>query len=142
MVLGVAGIALSRGGGDGGRPTTRPPTLERPLARHAYAVNICGTLAAEHAAAESAARRPLPRRRADPHRTPFTVSALDRGNAATLVRFPRATEKLSGTELKVPGGEHKKNGDVCDKDPGKKPGDRQWETSAADELRTTRTRAT
>jgi hypothetical protein len=134
VVLGVAGIALSRGGDDGTSDDT-PPTLQDHW-HSAYAVNICGELQPD---------MPQPSRLLGIHthsdglihiEPQVTLSALDRGKNATLARYAESMPgmKLSSSEIQVPGGELMKNGDLCDKDPGTLV-IRQWENAASDEFK-------
>jgi hypothetical protein len=135
VVLGVAGIALSRGGGGGGASDDTPPTLNDHW-HSAYAVNICGAVQPN---------MPQPSRllgvhtHADGliHIEPLvTASILDRGDNATLARFVEGMPgmKLTGSEIQVPDGKLMKNGDDCE---GKGPGKltiRQWENAGGDEF--------
>ena len=133
VVLGVAGIALSRGGG-GGVSDDTPPTLNDHW-HSAYSVNICGT---------EQPQMPQPSRLGGLHThndglihiEPFvTASALDRGDNATLARFAESMPgfKLTPTEIQPLDGKKMKNGDLCDgKDPGKLT-IRQWLNVASDE---------
>ena len=135
VVLGVAGIALSRGGGGGGSDDT-PPTLQDHW-HTAYAINICGTVQPN---------LPQPSRllgvhtHADGlvHVEPLvTASVLDRGDNAHLARFVEGMPgmKLTSSEIQVPDGKLMKNGDLCDgKDPGKLT-IRQWENAVGDEFK-------
>jgi hypothetical protein len=134
VVLGVAGIALSRGGGGEGTSDDTPPTLSDHW-HSAYAVNICGELQAN---------MPQPSRLLGIHthsdglihiEPQVTLSALDRGKNATLARYAESMPgmKLSTSEIQVPGGKLMKNGDLCDKDPGKVV-IRQWKNAASDEF--------
>lgn len=133
VVLGIAGIALSRGGG--GESDDSPPTINDHW-HSAYAVNICGTIEPN---------MPQPSRLGGLHThndglihiEPFvTASALDRGKNATLARYAESMPgmKLSSTEIQVPGGKLMKKGDLCD---GKDPGTltiRQWKNAVSDEF--------
>ena len=134
VVLGVAGIALSRGGDDGTSDDT-PPTLQDHW-HSAYAVNICGELQPN---------MPQPSRLLGIHthsdglihiEPQVTLSALDRGKNATLARYAESMPgmKLSSSEIQVPGGKLMKNGDLCDKDPGTLV-IRQWENAGSDEFK-------
>jgi hypothetical protein len=134
VVLGVAGIALSRGGGGEGASDDTPPTLQDHW-HSAYAVNICGQLEPN---------MPQPARLLGLHthndglihiEPQVTFSALDRGDNATLARFVEGQPgmKLSSTELQIPGGELKKTGDMCDGKPGKLT-IRQWENAVGDDF--------
>jgi hypothetical protein len=133
VVLGVAGIALSRSGGGS---SDKPPTGSDHW-HTAYAINICGTL--------------QPNLTQPPqliglhthndgliHVEPYvTGSILDRGDNATLARFVEGEPgfKLTATEVQVPGGRLMKNGDLCDsKDPAKLT-IRQWTNVASDEYK-------
>ena len=133
VVLGVAGIALSRGGDDGTSDDT-PPTLQDHW-HSAYAVNICGQLQAN---------MPQPSRLLGIHthndglihiEPQVTLSALDRGKNATLARYAESMPgmKLSSSEIQVPGGKLMKNGDLCDKDAGTLT-IRQWKNAASEEF--------
>src|SRR5688500_17654352 len=134
VVLGVAGIALSRGGGDGTSDDT-PPTLQDHW-HSAYAVNICGVVQPN---------MPQPSRLLGIHthndglihiEPQVTLSALDRGKNATLARYAESMPgmKLSSSEIQVPGGKLMKNGDLCDKDAGTLT-IRQWENAGSDEFK-------
>jgi hypothetical protein len=135
VVLGIAGIALSRGGGGGGKDDT-PPTLNDHW-HTAYAVNICGTVEPNMA---------QPTRLGGLHThndglihvEPFvTASILDRGDNATLARYAESMPgmKLTSSEVQIPGGKLMKNGDLCDgKDPGKLT-IRQWTNAVGDEFK-------
>jgi len=119
VVLGVAGIALSRGGGGGGSDKT-PPTLNDHW-HTAYAVNICGTVQPNM---EQPQRLLGLHTHSDGliHVEPFvTASILDRGNNATLARYAESMPgmKLTSTEVQEPGGKLWKNGDHCGDKPGK-----------------------
>ncbi len=136
VVLGVAGIALSRGGGGGnGESDDTPPTLQDHW-HSAYAVNICGRLEPN---------MPQPARLLGLHthndglihiEPQVTFSALDRGDNATLARFVEGQPgmRLTSSEVQIPGGELKKNGDMCDGKPGKLT-IRQWENAVSDEFK-------
>jgi hypothetical protein len=136
VVLGVAGIALSRGGGGGGATDDTPPTLDDHW-HSAYAVNLCGT---EQPNMPQPARLLGLHTHADGllHIEPLvTASALDRGDNATLARFVEGQPgmRLTSTEIQIPGGQLMKNGDLCDgKDPGKLT-IRQWENAVGDEYK-------
>ena len=134
VVLGVAGIALSRGGGSDATSDDTPPTLQDHW-HSAYAVNLCGTLQPN---------MPQPSRLLGIHthndglihiEPQVTLSALDRGKNATLARYAESMPgmKLSSSEIQVPGGKLMKNGDLCDKDPGTLV-IRQWKNAASDEF--------
>ena len=134
VVLGVAGIALSRGGGGDGTSDDTPPTLQDHW-HSAYAVNICGALQPN---------MPQPSRLLGIHthndglihiEPQVTLSALDRGKNATLARYAESMPgmKLSSSEIQPPGGKLMKNGDLCDKDPGTLT-IRQWKNAASDEF--------
>lgn len=135
VVLGVAGIALSRGGGSGETSDGTPPTLKDHW-HTAYAVNLCGTLQPN---------MPQPARLIGLHthndglihiEPQVTLSALDRGDNATLARYAEGMPgmKLTSSEIQPPGGTLMKNGDLCDgKDPGKLT-IRQWKNAASDEF--------
>ncbi|HZI37399.1 MAG TPA: hypothetical protein VFF24_03770 [Acidimicrobiia bacterium] len=134
VVLGVAGIALSRGGDDGTSDDT-PPTLQDHW-HSAYAVNICGVIQPN---------MPQPSRLLGIHthndglihiEPQVTLSALDRGKNATLARYAESMPgmKLSSSEIQAPGGKLMKNGDLCDKDPGTLT-IRQWENAGSDEFK-------
>src|SRR5687768_7003767 len=99
VVLGVAGIALSRGGGGDGTP----PTLQDHW-HSAYAVNLCGTLQPD---------MPQPSRLLGIHthndglihiEPQVTLSALDRGKNATLARYAESMPgmKLTSSEIQPP----------------------------------------
>ena len=135
VVLGVAGIALSRGGGGDGTSDDTPPTLDDHW-HSAYAINICGRLEPN---------MPQPARLLGLHthndglvhiEPQVTLSALDRGKNATLARFVEGQPgmKLTSSELQIPGGELKKNGDMCDDKPGRVT-IRQWENAGGDEFK-------
>ncbi len=136
VVLGVAGIALSRGGSGGGVSDDTPPTLQDHW-HTAYGVNICGTVQPN---------MPQPARLLGIHthadglihiEPNVTLSALDRGANATLARYVESEPgfKLTATEVQVPGGQLMKNGDLCDgKDAGKVT-IRQWLNVASDEYK-------
>jgi hypothetical protein len=134
VVLGIAGIALSRGGGGGASDDT-PPTLNDHW-HTAYAVNICGTvepnmqqpnrLLGLHTHSDGLI-----------HVEPFvTASALDRGDNATLARYAESMPgmKLTSSEIQIPGGKLMKNGDQCDGKPGKLT-IRQWKDATSDEFK-------
>lgn len=135
VVLGIAGIALSRGGG-GGVSNDTPPTLNDHW-HSAYAVNICGTVQPD---------MPQPTRlgglhtHADGliHVEPFvSASALDQGDNATLARYAESMPgfKLASGEVQPITGKLMKNGDDCE---GKGPGKltiRVWENAAGDEFK-------
>jgi hypothetical protein len=134
VVLGVAGIAMSRGGGGGASDNT-PPTLNDHW-HTAYAVNICGTIEPNMA---------QPTRLGGLHThndglihvEPFvTASILDRGNNATLARYAESMPgfKLTSSEVQVPGGKLMKNGDSCEGKPGKLT-IRQWKNALSDEFK-------
>jgi hypothetical protein len=134
VVLGVAGIALSRGGGGGGSSDNTPPTLNDHW-HTAYAVNICGTI-------EPNMQQPTRLLGLHTHSDglihvePFvTASALDRGNNATLARYAESMPgfKLTSSEIQIPGGKLMKNGDLCGKDPGKLK-IRQWKNATGDQF--------
>ena len=134
VVLGVAGIALSRGGGGGSSDTT-PPTLNDHW-HSAYEVNICGKVQPNMAQPSKLIGLHT---HTDGliHVEPFvTASILDRGNKATLARFAEGEPglKLTSSELQLPGGELKKNGDLCDGKPGKLT-IRQWKNANSDEFK-------
>jgi len=119
VVLGVAGIALSRGGGGGSSDNT-PPTLNDHW-HSAYEVNLCGTVQPNMAQPD---RLLGLHTHTDGliHIEPFvTASILDRGNNATLARFVEGEPgfKLTSSEVQLPGGKLYKNGDSCDGKPGK-----------------------
>jgi hypothetical protein len=133
LVAGVGGIALTRSGNasaDGARPN---------LADHwhtAYAVDICGSLQPN---------MPQPDTLIGIHthndglihiEPGVTGSVLDRGANATLARFAEGEPgfKLSSTEVQVPGGQLKKNGDQCDGKPGQLT-IRQWTDAASDSFK-------
>ena len=135
VVLGVAGIALSRGGGGGGASDEEPPTLNDHW-HTAYGINICGSLQPN---------LPQPSRLLGVHthndgllhvEPLVTASILDRGPNANLARFVEGQPgfKLTSSEIEIPGGEKKKNGDVCGDKPGKLVF-RQWENAAGDEFK-------
>jgi hypothetical protein len=134
VVLGVAGIALSRGGGGDGTSDDTPPTLQDHW-HSAYAVNICGALQPN---------MPQPSRLLGIHthndglihiEPQVTLSALDRGKNATLARYAESMPgmKLSSSEIQPPGGKLMKNGDLCDKDAGTLT-IRQWKNAASEEF--------
>jgi hypothetical protein len=134
VVLGVAGIALSRGGGSDGTSDDTPPTLQDHW-HSAYAVNICGALQPN---------MPQPSRLLGIHthndglihiEPQVTLSALDRGKNATLARYAESMPgmKLSSSEIQPPGGKLMKNGDLCDKDAGTLT-IRQWKNAASEEF--------
>jgi hypothetical protein len=134
VVLGIAGIALSRGGGGGSSDNT-PPTLNDHW-HSAYAVNICGTIEPNM---QQPTRLGGLHTHSDGliHIEPFvTASALDRGNNATLARYAESMPgmKLTSSEIQVPGGKLMKNGDQCDGKPGKVT-IRQWTNAASDEFK-------
>ena len=135
VVLGIAGIALSRGGG-GGSPDDTPPTLNDHW-HTAYAVNLCGTLQPNMAQPD---RLLGLHTHSDGliHIEPFvTASVLDRGNNATLARFVEGEPgmKLTSSEVQLPGGKLWKNGDNCeDGKPGKLT-IRQWKDANGDEFK-------
>jgi hypothetical protein len=135
VVLGVAGIALSRGGGGGSSDNT-PPTLNDHW-HTAYEVNLCGTVQPNM---EQPDRLLGLHTHTDGliHIEPFvTASILDRGNNATLARFVEGEPgmKLTSSEVQLPGGKLWKNGDLCDgKDPGKLT-IRQWKDANGDEFK-------
>ena len=134
VVLGVAGIALSRGGGGGGTSDNTPPTLNDHW-HTAYAVNICGTI--EPDMQQPSRLLGLHTHSDGPiHVEPFvTASALDRGNNATLARYAESMPgfKLTSTEVQVPGGKLYKNGDQCDGKPGKLT-IRQWKNATSNDF--------
>jgi hypothetical protein len=132
VVLGVAGIALSRGGGGGSTDNT-PPTLNDHW-HTAYAVNLCGVvqpnmqqpdrLLGLHTHSDGLI-----------HIEPFvTASILDRGNNATLARFVEGEPgmKLTSSEVQLPGGKLMKNGDKCGDKPGKVT-IRQWKNATGNQ---------
>jgi hypothetical protein len=113
LVAGIGGIALTRSG-KAGADNSRPN-----LSDHwhtAYAVDICGTV--EPNMAQPANLIGLHTHNDGLiHIEPYvTGSILDRGANATLARFAEGEPgfKLSSTELQLPGGQLKKNGDHCD----------------------------
>jgi hypothetical protein len=136
VVLGVAGIALSRGGGGGAADDDTPPTLQDHW-HTAYAINICGAIQPN---------LPQPDRLLGVHthndglihvEPLVTASILDRGPNANLARFVEGEPgfKLTSSEIQIPGGKLMKNGDLCD---GKEPGKlvfRQWENAAGEEYK-------
>ena len=120
VVVGVAGIALSRGGGDDAANGTGVK-----IGDHWHAtlgVNMCGTWQANLPQYE-AATGVHSHGDGFMHIHPF--SAAGAGNNATLSLFySQADEKIAGTELNV-GGEKRKNGDICE-NLDKKPGLVRW----------------
>jgi hypothetical protein len=135
VVLGVAGIALSRSGGGSGSAGEHPGLTDHWHA--AYVIDICGTnqpkltqpttLIGLHTHNDGLI-----------HVEPYvTGSVLDRGSNATLARFAEGEPgfKLTSTEVQVPGGHLMKNGDACDgKDPGKVT-IRQWPSATSEEFK-------
>jgi hypothetical protein len=134
VVLGVGGIALSRGGDDSS-------SKKRPTGSDhwhtAYAVNICGTV-------QPNLTQPAQLIGLHTHNDglihvePYvTGSILDQGDNANLARFVQGEPgfKLTSTEVQVPGGRLMKNGDLCDgKDPGKVT-IRQWLNAVTDDFK-------
>ena len=134
VVLGVAGIALSRSGG--GDSSTKRPTGNDHW-HTAYAVNICGTVMPNLTQPE----RLIGLHTHNDgliHVEPYvTGSILDQGDNANLARFVEGEPgfKLTSTEIQVPSGKLMKNGDLCDgKDPGKLT-IRQWLNVASDDFK-------
>ena len=134
VVLGIAGIALSRGGGGGSSDDT-PPTLNDHW-HSAYAVDICGVV-------EPNMQQPTRLLGLHTHSDglihvePFvTASVLDRGDNATLARYAESMPgmKLTSSEIQMPGGKLMKNGDQCDGKPGKLT-IRQWKDATSDEFK-------
>jgi hypothetical protein len=113
VVAGVGGIALTRSG-KAGADGTRPNLFDHW--HSAYAVDICGTL-------QSNMAQPPKLIGIHTHNDGLihiepgvTNSILDRGANATLARFAEGEPRfrLTSTEVQLPGGELKKNGDHCD----------------------------
>lgn len=120
VVLGVAGIALSRGGGD---DAASGPGAK--IGEHWHAtvgVNLCGTWQAN-----------VPQYEAGTgvhshgdgfmHIHPFSSAGAGR-NATVGLFYKQADDKISDTELRI-AKEKYKNGDVCD-NLDKKPGQVRW----------------
>jgi hypothetical protein len=133
LVGGIGGIALTRSG-KAGADNTRPN-----LADHwhtAYAVDLCGTL--QPNMAQPANLIGLHTHNDGLiHVEPYvTGSILDRGANATLARFAEGEPgfKLSSSEVQVPGGQLKKNGDQCDGKPGQLT-IRQWTDASSDSFK-------
>jgi hypothetical protein len=130
VVAGVGGIALSRSGNAGADG-------EKPgLADHwhaAYAVDVCGTLVPNLAQPDTLIGLHT-HNDGLIHVEPYvTGSILDRGANATLARFAEGEPgfKISSTEVQVPGGQLKKNGEQCDGKPGQVT-IRQWPSATGD----------
>jgi hypothetical protein len=113
VLAGVGGIALTRSG-QASADSSRPNALDHW--HSAFAVDICGTpqpdlpqpttLIGIHTHADGLIH-------IEPN---VTGSILDRGVNATLARFVEGEPrfKLTSTQVQMPGGELKKNGDHCD----------------------------
>jgi hypothetical protein len=120
VTMGVAGIALSRGGGD---DTADGPGVKIGDHWHAtMGVNLCGTWQGNLPPYEAATGI---HSHGDGfmHMHPFS-SAGAGNNAKVSLFYSQADEKIAATELNV-GGEKRKNGDVCE-NLDKKPGLVRW----------------
>src|SRR2546423_2067367 len=130
VAAGGAGIALSRSGGADASGEHPGP---QDHWHTAYAVDICGTIQPNMAQPGTLIGLHT---HTDGliHVEPYvTGSALDRGSNANLARFRDGEPgfKLTSTEVQVPGGKLMKNGEQCDRKPGK-PGLPPWPQATAD----------
>jgi hypothetical protein len=118
VMAGIGGIALSRSG-SAGAGNEHPGLGDHWHA--AYGVDICGTL--QPNLPQPATLLGLHTHNDGlVHVEPYvTGSILDRGGNANLARFAEGDMgfKLTSTEVKMPGGDAKKNGDLCDGKAGK-----------------------
>ena len=120
VVIGVAGIALSRGGGD---DTADGPGVKIGDHWHAtMGVNMCGTWQGNLPPYE-AATGVHSHGDGFMHIHPFSAAGAG-SNAKVSLFFSQADEKIAATELNV-GGEKRKNGDICE-NLDKKPGLVRW----------------
>jgi hypothetical protein len=120
VVLGIAGIALSRGGGES---TADAPGVKIGDHWHAtVGVNLCGTWQGNTPPYEAATGI---HSHGDGfiHMHPFSSAGAGK-NAKVGLFFSQADEKVSTTELKMVGEDYK-NGDVCE-NLDKKPGTVRW----------------
>jgi hypothetical protein len=119
VVVGVTGIALSRGGGD---PAEAAGVKIGDHWHAAVGVNLCGTWQANTAPYESASGI---HSHGDGfiHMHPFSSAGAGK-NAKVGLFFSQADEKISASELKI-GDERYKDGDVCE-NLEKKPGRVRW----------------
>ena len=120
VVLGIAGIALSRGGGDSA--ADGPGVKIGDHWHAAVGVNLCGTWQG-HTPPYEAASGIHSHGDGFIHLHPFS-SAGAGDNAKVGLFFSQADEKVSASELKI-GDKRYKNGDVCD-NLEKKPGKVRW----------------
>jgi len=131
VVAGIGGIALARSGNSSGGDGERPGVQDHW--HTAYAVDVCGTLL-PNMAQPSQLIGLHTHNDGLIHVEPYvTGSVLDRGSNATLARFAEGEPgfKLSSSEVQVPGGQLKKNGNDCEGKPGRLT-IRQWPNATAD----------
>ena len=120
VTMGVAGIALSRGGGE---DAADGPGVKIGDHWHAtLGVNVCGTWQGNTPPYEAATGI---HSHGDGfmHMHPFSAAGAG-NNAKVSLFYSQADEKVSASELKF-GGEKRKNGDICE-NLDKKPGLVRW----------------